>query len=288
MAAPAWAFEDEGALLIRATASQGSSVLVPRALLVFAHPDDESIGLGARLGRLASGRCVHLTDGAPRNGADSRAHGFEAVDAYRHAREEELRDALITAGAADMRREALGIPDQEAALHLVDLTRALTQLLKDEPADVVFTHPFEGGHPDHDACAFAVRRAVSSLRAQRGHAPLVVECAFYHRGNGGLETGVFLDSNLGGARTTEVVRDLSAAERERKTATLRCFATQQRTLGPFSVGRESFRISPEYDFHQPPHPGPAYYDSFGWGTTSEGLCALTRAADRILANGAAC
>jgi LmbE family N-acetylglucosaminyl deacetylase len=288
MEAAAGMFGDAGTLLVRATASQGSSVLVPRVLLVFAHPDDESIGLGARLGRLASGRCVHATDGAPRNGADSRAHGFDTVDAYRRARAEELRSAMIAAGAAAMRREALGIPDQEAALNLVELTRALVRILTEEACDVVFTHPYEGGHPDHDACAFAVHRAVSSLRAQRRQAPLVAECAFYHRGPNGHESGVFLDSNLGGARTTEVVRDLSSAERQRKTSILRCFATQRQTIGLFSVDRESFRIAPDYDFHRPAHPGPAYCDLLGWGTTSADFCDLARRADRGPANGAAC
>jgi LmbE family N-acetylglucosaminyl deacetylase len=162
------------------------------------------------------------------------------------------------------------------------------ELLKNEACDVIFTHPYEGGHPDHDACAFAVRRAVSVLRAEGGHPPLVVECAFYHRGPNGYESGVFLDSNSGGARTTEVVRLLSAAERKRKASVLRCFVTQQRTLDAFPVDRESFRIAPDYDFHRPAHPGPAYYDSFRWGTTSEDFCNLTREADRTLAGGAAC
>src|SRR6185312_5372260 len=49
-------------LLSQATAQEGSASPMPRAMLVFAHPDDEVVGLGARLGRFRSACFVHVTD----------------------------------------------------------------------------------------------------------------------------------------------------------------------------------------------------------------------------------
>jgi len=76
-------------LLTRATAPSGNPAAQPKSLLVFAHPDDEAIALGARLARFRDALFVHVTDGAPRNGQDSRDHGFARLEDYRQARREE-------------------------------------------------------------------------------------------------------------------------------------------------------------------------------------------------------
>ena len=43
-----------------------------RAMVIVAHPDDETIGAGARLGGFREALVVHVTDGAPRSGEDAR------------------------------------------------------------------------------------------------------------------------------------------------------------------------------------------------------------------------
>lgn len=245
-------------------------------LLVFAHPDDESVALGARLGSFASSHLVHVTDGTPRNGEDSRAHGFSTLDAYREARQAELRCALEAAGAPALSHESLGIPDQEASLHLVSLTRRLRDLLRDYEPAVVMTHPYEGGHPDHDACAFAVHHAVASLP---GPAPVVVEAAFYHQGPNGIETGCFL---LSAGSGEQALYRLSSKEIERKRAVFACFTTQGKTLQYFPLEHEVFRCAPAYDFTRPPHAGTSFYDGFPWGMTSRRFCELTAAARQEL------
>ncbi len=85
-------------MLEMATASQGDPAATPRAMLVFAHPDDETIALGAHLGRFGAAHFIHVTDGAPRNEQDSRAHGFATLQKYRDARRDELRHAMTLAG----------------------------------------------------------------------------------------------------------------------------------------------------------------------------------------------
>lgn len=265
-------------LFARATAPEGDSALVmPRALVVFAHPDDEVIALGGRLGRFGGAHLVHVTDGAPLDEADSRAHGFRSLAEYRRAREGELRRALAVAGVADVSRECLGIPDQEASLRLLTLTRSVDRLIERWRPEVVFTHPYEGGHPDHDACAFAVRQAVGLRTGQDG--PLVIEAAFYHAGPEGIATGCFLPD---WSRTQTVTYRLSPGERARKQAMMDCFTSQAETLRQFSTECEMFRVAPEYDFCRPPQAERVFYDSFPWGMTSGRFCELAAETENAL------
>lgn len=262
-----------------ATVPQGAPVPMPNAVLVFAHPDDEVIALGGRLGRFQSAHLVHVTDGAPRNGQDSRAHGFASLDEYRQARVEELRRALETAGLHHPSCECLDIPDQEASLQLVRLTLLLSHLFDERRPDVIFTHPYEGGHPDHDACAFAVHHAIALQSAQSQNLPLIIEAPFYHAGPNGMETGNFLPHVQ---PQQEIVYQLSPEERQRKQALLDCFSTQRETLSVFKVEEESFRIAPVYDFRRPPHTAPVFYDQHPWGMKSSLFCELASDAENTL------
>lgn len=252
---------------------------MPKALLVFAHPDDETIALGARMGRFGGAHFIHVTDGAPRNQQDSRAHGFATLDEYREARQREFSKALELAGIANVSREHLEIPDQEASLHLARLAVEICGRMERFDAEIVFTHPYEGGHPDHDACAFAVHQAIALRRAHGHQTPAIVECTFYHRGTRGMATGTFLQRL---ERTEEVVYSLSPAERERKQAMIDCYATQKQVLAQFRLDTERFRIAPSYDFRQPPHAGAVLYDEYPWGMTSERFCWLAQDAQEAL------
>jgi LmbE family N-acetylglucosaminyl deacetylase len=246
---------------------------MPKAVAVFAHPDDETIALGARLERLRAGHLVHVTDGAPRNQEEIRSHGFFSGEAYRKARAAELKRALGVAGLDDLSRDCLGITDQEASFQLAQLTQTIARILERHRPAVIFTHPYEGGHPDHDACAFAVAQAVAMRKSCGEPAPLVVECAFYHAGPEGIETGTFLPSPF---VTEKATYPLTESERACKQALLACFVSQQPTLRYFRTDAESFRVAPAYDFSQPPHPGPVFYSSFQSVMTPDRFCELVR------------
>lgn len=261
-------------LLARATAPEGDATPPPRTMLVFAHPDDETAALGARLGRFRDANLIHVTDGAPRDEQDSRAHGFNNLDDYRRARAREMGAALAAAGVPDMSCESLNFPDQEATLHLAELARILADRLGQHRPEVIFTHAYEGGHPDHDACAFAVHQAV---RMRPG--PVIIECALYHAGKHGLETCTLLYT---GDATLEAFYPLTVHEQERKQKLIDCFVTQRQTLQLLTCEREQFRIASAYDFTRPPHIGPVYYDAHPWGMTSQHFCELARAAEAEL------
>lgn len=262
-------------LFNRAIAPEGDAVQAPRTLSVFAHPDDETVALGARLGRFADAHFVHVTDGAPRNEQDSRRHGFLSWREYRAARAGEFRNLQVAAGIGQATHECLEIADQDASHQLIAITRRVSEMIELFQPQVLFTHPFEGGHPDHDACAFAAHHAVR-LRKARGQAiPLIIEAAFY---NEMTRPGELLPCEH------EVLqRDsrLTAQERHRKQSLIDCFTSQRETLRGFPDW-ERFRNAPEYDFRVPPHPPPLLYDRYPWGMTSTRFNQLANDAEDVL------
>ena len=266
-----------GNLLDRISAPSTSELRLPRALLVFAHPDDEVIAVGGRLERFRESRLVCVTDGAPRDGRDAREKGFSSLQDYASVRWAELNAAVRHAGLLperflaqpDFGAAATSLSDQEAAWRLVELTRAVATELHHFRPEAVLTHPYEGGHPDHDACAFAVRSAVRL----HGVRCVIVEAPFYHAAESGMKTGQFLPNGC-----KEAVRRLSVEEQRNKKERLACFVSQAETLRPFEIEEERYRFAPRYDFRQPPHAGKLFYENFPWGVTGAQFCGLVATA----------
>lgn len=242
--------------------------------IVVAHPDDEVIGAGAHLSRFAQLQILHVTDGAPRDLVDAVREGFASREAYGLARVQELSRALSLVGHAPEVASSLGVVDQEASLRMVEIARELAKWLEIGAFDVILTHPYEGGHPDHDATAFVVHASLRLLR--RGGLPLpeLTEMTSYHNRFGSMATGKFLPAT----GIEGITFSLPPEVQELKQRMFRSFATQQQTLQWFQTETESFRPAPQYDFTAPPHGGTLYYELFNWGMTGERWRELAREA----------
>ncbi len=230
----------------------GDPIDAPVALVV-AHPDDETLWAGAALHRLRNLTLILVTDGAPEDMGDAHRLGFAAREDYSSARQKELTRALAALDAKPklIRYE---VRDKDAVLHLPTIIARLRGDLAQ--AELVITHPYEGGHPDHDAVALAVSRVASVP---------VVEFACYAQIGGTRAFGHLIPDPA----SPEQTRALDPADRARVDAALAAHATQTLVFGDWRPEAERWRAAPAYDFTRPPPGEAALYDGFGWALTSD-------------------
>lgn len=247
-------------------------------MIVVAHPDDETIGLGGHLGRLRPVRIVHVTDGAPHNGEDAARLGFPTRSAYAAARKAEVTAALAEAGIEAAALTTFGIPDQDAARNMARIASQLAMLIAEARPRFICTHPYEGGHPDHDATAFAVSAACHMLDGSGRQSPEIIEMASYHAGANGT---VFQNFSPDHATAILEIR-LNDAAIALKQRMLKHFVTQKRTLAAFPPQTERFRAAPVYDFSQAPNHGLLLYEQWRLGVTWTEWLRLVGAAEREL------
>jgi LmbE family N-acetylglucosaminyl deacetylase len=152
---------------------------------------------------------------------------------------------------------ALGFTDQECSLHLREIARELRCIIERLKPQAIYTHSYEGGHPDHDSAAWAVQTAA-------GGTPRY-EFASYHNGSNSLKTGAFLP---GGEHVPHACL-LSEADRDLKQRMFGCFQSQGEMLRNFRIGVELVRRAPVYDFSRPPHEGTLFYETQPWRNCGE-------------------
>jgi len=228
-------------------------------LVVAAHPDDEILGAGIWLSRRSQApvHILHVTDGSPQDMHEARALGIRTRHEYASIRRKELLEATRMLKIPADNCLQFPLRDKEAYMNLPALVAHVDLLTRTLQPAVVLASAYEGGHPDHDAVAFAV-----SVVAQRTNTFEHWDFPLYHSdGDGEMVTGRF----IGEESESEELVIFSAEERELKRQMLVCFRTQAEMLSRFTLERECFRRAPAYDFTAPPHPGPLLYERWGWG-----------------------
>jgi len=234
-----------------------------RHIVVTAHPDDETISFGGALPLLADVALVQLTDGV------SRTTDREAQIAGRRRE----RDAAVQVlGLHPHRVHDAAVGGRQAYQQLLPLLAIVRAAIAD--ADVVWTHPYEGGHVDHDAAAWLVQTAV----ARSPRTVLRLEFASYHSHAGKKSTfGAFWPDPTVRAITVTLTGDRLA----RKLAAIAAYASQAHILRKFpTVAREPYRVAPGYDFTRPAPPPQSRWDSRGYRPTTADVRLACAAAAR--------
>jgi LmbE family N-acetylglucosaminyl deacetylase len=246
--------------------------------VIVAHPADEIVGAGCLISKLIDVTILHVTDGAPCDMRDVAAAGFGERADYAEARRQECLAALAMANVSEDRVVDFAIPDRTAAHCLAKLTRRIMTFLQESEADIVVTHPYEGGHPDHDATAFATHAAMRLTKENGLRPPVLFEMALHPDKDFKAKLQEFLTDCE--RETTTLLLDKRAEELKRRM--FACLATQRESLEASPIGPEKFCQYSEYDFSLPPKRGKLFYESFDWAPRSEEWQALASQALSIL------
>lgn len=236
-----------------------------RCSVIVAHPADEVVGAGCLISKLVDVRILHVTDGAPEDMQDAKAAGFKERAAYARARRQECLSALAIAHVPEDRVVDLEVVDQCAPHYLADLTKKIAAFLQQSGADIVVTHPYEGGHPDHDATAFATHSAMRLMEKNGFRPPVLFEMALHPSTDGKTKVPEFLPGSEG--ETTTLLLDERALELKQRMFS--CFESQKDSLEVSPFGPEKFRQPARYDFSVPPQSGKLHYENFDWALRSE-------------------
>lgn len=216
-----------------------------RHVVVIAHPDDEVISFGGALQCLRDVHVVQLTSGGK--------PGPDEVAQVKSRRQE--RQAAWKAAGWDWPIIECGVPVRETYLRLAYLRDRIRCDVRE--ADAVWTHPYEGGHLDHDSAAWLVQHlCTDTLRP-----PIRMEFASYHCTRTGQVFGEFWPDRT----TIQVATELADDRLRRKRAAMDAYGSQRHILRKFpNEAREVYRSAPLYDFSQPPPPPRSRWDWKGY------------------------
>jgi LmbE family N-acetylglucosaminyl deacetylase len=235
--------------------------LLGRTLVIIAHPDDEAVGCGALLQRMREPLVLFCTDGAPRD--RYFWDKFGSREAYAQTRRQEARSALSKVGV--MQVEFLPpaenpqqlFVDQDLFLYIPRALESIAEIVTHLRPEALLTLAYEGGHPDHDTCAFLTWWTARELVLPAWELPL------YHRAGGNqivFQQFIVPEGN-------EVLFDATQEEVERKRAMLASYVSQGDTITKFNPAIERFRPQAAYNFERPPHPGTLNYEAWQWPVT---------------------
>ncbi len=234
--------------------------LLGRTLVLVAHPDDEAAGCGGLLQRIDDPIVVFCTDGAPRSDYFWKQYGSR--NAYARVRADEAERALATVGVTHLHFLGDGelCADQELFLKMGVAYEQLGQFIETELPQAILTHAYEGGHPDHDACAFL------ATQAGKQYGLPVWEMPLYHRASGEVARQSFI------APDKQQLLELTREELARKQEMYAAYVSQAAVLADFTSAVERFRPMRNYNFARAPHAGVLNYEAWQWPITGSDLC----------------
>jgi len=231
--------------------------LLERTLVVVAHADDEVVACGALLQLAREAQVVMLTDGAPLSAFFWKEYGSR--EAYARVRAREANEVASVLGKPAP--VILDIPDQQLHHNLSRAWHELERIARRFRPAAIVTLAYEGGHPDHDCCAFLAYELGNKFDVPVWEAPL------YHRA-GGEET--VYQQFIGGEAGVSFSPAVDVLAKKYELVSL--YPSQAKTLEAFDLAVERLRRQSEYDFSAPPHEGVLNYEAWGWPVTGPNLC----------------
>ncbi len=132
-----------------------------KALLIFAHPDDETFGCGGTIAKLVkAGVIVNLITATTGQAGMTGEYGDITPEELGKVREKEHAEAAKILGISNI--HYLGLMDGEVSKHSVsELVKMLMPLIEKEDPDLVITFEKNGAsnHPDHKQMSLAATEA---------------------------------------------------------------------------------------------------------------------------------
>lgn len=226
-----------------------------RCSVIVAHSCDEIIGAGGLISRLREVTILHVT-GSPRK--PSPAAGLASQSEHDEARTNACISALALANVGSDRVIEMGLIDIREPHSLVTLSREIAGFFQRFRPEIVLTHPYDGGHPDHDATAFATHAAMRLMQHNGFEPPALFEMALHPSKDGQKRELDFFPGSW--RETTTFVLDQKT--RNLKRQMFDCVVAQEDTLRGTILSLEKFRRAPDYDFSVAPNAGKPAYESF--------------------------
>jgi len=154
-------------------------------LVIGPHPDDQELGMGGTIARLADqGHDVLLldvTDGCPTPFGDRPMRLAEAAAALTH-----LSPPVDVAGGRPVRRLMLNLPNRRV-VHSIESRHAVAGVIRAHQATILFVPHPEDAHPDHIAVTriaedarFDAKLSGLALPGDSGRPPLYPKWLFYY------------------------------------------------------------------------------------------------------------
>jgi len=152
----------------------------------------------------------------------------------------------------------LGVTNIQEPHSLASLSREIAGYLQRFRPEIVLTHPYDGGHPDHDATAFATHAAIRLMQNNGFEPPALFEMGLHPSTDGQKRELDFFPGTW--LETTTLVLDEKTRNLKRRMFDY--VAVQEGNLRGTTLSLERFRRSPDYDFSIAPNAGKPAYESF--------------------------
>ena len=223
-----------------------------KVLLIFAHPDDEIVGLFTFINRKKK-RGISFVTFFLTNGVMPREKMWffkrNSYSSILSQRILEMKKSMTAIGIKNYTYQ--NIPSRTLKDNIEPSIYRINKLINKHKIDTLFAPAYEGGHQDHDAANFISSKFVNKLS--------VYEYSEYNFFSNKVNSNHFI--NLSGKENNIY---LDEHEKKEKIEALKIYESEKMNLNYLSFDKECYRSLLKYDYSKPPHSGILFYRRFSW------------------------